>query len=235
MQPQVFVVNQEGIRHAVQRQSQQRLARFDLIEHGLDRRNIAVHADDAGDLATRIAYRRIAGFDKNVLAVLALALGLPADDGFAGHHTLPVFVNFLLLVVWQHPANLARQGFLCGVAEEPFRAGVPAYEPQIEISAGDRIGRRLNGGRQPRIFGFDAPLLGDVLERRHDGHGLVFRGGKNRLCIHRHPAQRLAAGAHADEHVFLRFSAAQRPSYREITGWKRRAVLLNGRPGFIVL
>ena len=35
MQPQVFVVNQEGIRHAVQRQSQQRLARFDLIEQAL--------------------------------------------------------------------------------------------------------------------------------------------------------------------------------------------------------
>ena len=193
-----------------------------------------MYAYRAGNLSLCIADRGVTALDNNRAPILALALGFPADDGFAGQDALTQAVKLFASVSRHQPSRRFVQGFFCAKAKQLLRAAIPADIFAIKVCAGECVRRSIGRGSKACIFGLDAPPLCDIFERRHNGYRYWTFTRKNRLCVYGKPAQRFAARTNADQHIFLRLSCAYRFANRKTTRRKCFAVLLNGVPCRVV-
>ena len=117
------------------------------------------------------------------LAVAPQPLGLEVFDPLSGLQAGDDLVLFGDAVGGDDQGDVAADGLLGGVAEQPLGAGVPALDDAVQRLADDGIVGGLDdrceqaGGQQlAGPVALDAPLLGDVTEDQHaagDGAVLV--------------------------------------------------------------
>src|SRR5437867_4256380 len=89
-------------------------------------------------------------------------------------HTLAAFdavenhVLFVLMTFWNHQANRATHGLMCGIAEYSLRSGIPRRDDTVQVFADDGIIGRFHDRRESRTVAFRVLPRSDVARDLRD-------------------------------------------------------------------